>query len=217
MPGNGHVRFGGRPGRKRTSTAGTSPPGPPYPHRAGPVPRRGRRPAAEDRGPGGDEPAVPGLGRDRLPPGGPLRDRRGAPRPLGRPPRPSGRPRGPGLREAFLWSERRTGGQDGPGPLHGNSYQVDAWLAGRCVELVFDPFDLDRSRSASAGKPPGPPSRSPSAGTPTPRPARSRCPARRAPRHRDRLPRRPRRQHDRRPKEQVNYRSLIDGDRRPQG
>ena len=29
MPGNGHVRFGGRPGRKRTSTAGTSPPGPP--------------------------------------------------------------------------------------------------------------------------------------------------------------------------------------------
>jgi hypothetical protein len=30
MPGNGHVRFGGRPGRKRTSTAGTSPPGPPY-------------------------------------------------------------------------------------------------------------------------------------------------------------------------------------------
>ena len=75
------------------------------------------------------------------------------------------------LREAFLWSERRKAAKTALVSLHGNYYQVDAWLAGRYVELVFDPFDLTVSRSGPAGSPPGPPSRSPSAGTATPRPA----------------------------------------------
>ena len=75
------------------------------------------------------------------------------------------------LREAFLWSERRKATKTALVSLHGNSYQVDAWLAGQYVELVFDPFDLGRVEVRPAGSPPGPPSRSPSAGTATPRPA----------------------------------------------
>src|SRR5204862_466695 len=39
--------------------------------------------------------------------------------------------------------------------LHGNVYQVDAWLAGRMVELLFSPFDLDRIEVRLAGKPAG--------------------------------------------------------------
>jgi putative transposase len=46
------------------------------------------------------------------------------------------------LREAFLWSEWRTVTKTATVGLHGNSYEVDAALAGRKVELVFDPFDL---------------------------------------------------------------------------
>ena len=50
---------------------------------------------------------------------------------------------GPGqLHEAFLWSERRTVRKTAAVSLHGNTYQVDPSLAGRMVELVFDPFDL---------------------------------------------------------------------------
>ncbi len=59
------------------------------------------------------------------------------------------------LREAFLWSERRRATKTALVSLHGNSYQVDAWLAGRYVELVFDPFDLDRIEVRLAGKPAG--------------------------------------------------------------
>jgi len=59
------------------------------------------------------------------------------------------------LREAFLWSERRKAGKTALVSLHGNSYQVDAWLAGRTVELVFDPFDLGRVEVRLAGKPAG--------------------------------------------------------------
>ena len=59
------------------------------------------------------------------------------------------------LREAFLWSERRRASKTALVSLHGNSYQVDAWLAGRTVELVFDPFDLDRVEVRLAGKPAG--------------------------------------------------------------
>jgi putative transposase len=59
------------------------------------------------------------------------------------------------LREAFLWSERRKASKTALVSLHGNSYQVDAWLAGRTVELVFDPFDLDRLEVRLAGKPAG--------------------------------------------------------------
>jgi putative transposase len=46
------------------------------------------------------------------------------------------------LREAFLWSERRMVTKTATVSLHGNTYQVDAALVGRRVELVFDPFDL---------------------------------------------------------------------------
>ncbi|HET8962227.1 Mu transposase C-terminal domain-containing protein [Nocardioides sp.] len=46
------------------------------------------------------------------------------------------------LREAFLWSEWRTVTKTATVGLHGNTYQVDAALVGRKVELVFDPFDL---------------------------------------------------------------------------
>ena len=46
------------------------------------------------------------------------------------------------LREAFLWSEWRTVTKTATVGLHGNTYEVDAALVGRKVELVFDPFDL---------------------------------------------------------------------------
>ena len=39
--------------------------------------------------------------------------------------------------------------------MHGNVYQVNAWLAGRMVELLFSPFDLDRIEVRVAGKPAG--------------------------------------------------------------
>jgi putative transposase len=49
------------------------------------------------------------------------------------------------LREAFLWSEWRTVTTVG---LHGNSYEVDAVLVGRKVELVFDPLrEISRNGS----------------------------------------------------------------------
>ena len=44
------------------------------------------------------------------------------------------------LREAFLWSERRTVKKTATVSLHGNLYQVDASLVRCVVELVFDPL-----------------------------------------------------------------------------
>ncbi|WP_447924734.1 DDE-type integrase/transposase/recombinase [Georgenia muralis] len=46
------------------------------------------------------------------------------------------------LREAFLWSEHRLVAKTATVSLHSNTYEVDAALIGRRVELVFDPFDL---------------------------------------------------------------------------
>jgi putative transposase len=46
------------------------------------------------------------------------------------------------LREAFRWSERRTVSRTGTFEMHGNTYEVDAGLAGRRVELIFDPLEL---------------------------------------------------------------------------
>ena len=46
------------------------------------------------------------------------------------------------LREAFLWSATRRVTKTATVSLHGNTYEVDAALIGRHVELVFDPFDL---------------------------------------------------------------------------
>ena len=44
------------------------------------------------------------------------------------------------LHEAFLWGERRTVRKTATVSLHGNTYQVDPSLAGRKVELIFDPL-----------------------------------------------------------------------------
>ena len=57
---------------------------------------------------------------------------------------PLPRPSPAQLREAFRWSQLRTVTKTATVSLHGNTYQVDASLTGRQVELVFDPFDLDR-------------------------------------------------------------------------
>ena len=46
------------------------------------------------------------------------------------------------LREAFLWSEKRTVSKTGTSGCAGNDYEVDAELARQRVELVFDPLDL---------------------------------------------------------------------------
>lgn len=60
------------------------------------------------------------------------------------------------LREAFLWSERRTVTKTATVSLHGNTYEVDPILARKGVELVFDPFDLTdiqvRHHGLAAGK-----------------------------------------------------------------
>jgi len=47
------------------------------------------------------------------------------------------------LTEAFLWSELRTVTKTATVSLHGNTYQVEAALTGRKVELVFSPFNLE--------------------------------------------------------------------------
>ena len=46
------------------------------------------------------------------------------------------------LHEAFLWSALRTVSKTAQVSLYGNSFEVDAALVGRRVELVFNPFDL---------------------------------------------------------------------------
>lgn len=46
------------------------------------------------------------------------------------------------LQTAFLWRETRKVRKDATISLQGNTYRVDAHLAGRTLELRFDPFDL---------------------------------------------------------------------------
>lgn len=46
------------------------------------------------------------------------------------------------LREAFRWAERRTVSRTGTVEMHGNTYEVDPELAGRRVQLIFDPVEL---------------------------------------------------------------------------
>ena len=48
------------------------------------------------------------------------------------------------VREAFLFSETRTVTKTATVSLFGNHYEVDQALIGRRVELVFDPFDLEK-------------------------------------------------------------------------
>ena len=59
------------------------------------------------------------------------------------------------LREAFLWSQRRTVTKTATVGLLGNQYEVDAALVGRRCELVFDPFDLERIEVRYEGRPLG--------------------------------------------------------------
>ncbi len=59
------------------------------------------------------------------------------------------------LAEAFLWEERRMVTKTATVSLHGNLYQVEPTLAGRKVELVFDPFDLTTIEVRHHGTPMG--------------------------------------------------------------
>jgi putative transposase len=59
------------------------------------------------------------------------------------------------LHEAFLWAERRLVTKTATVSLHGNTYEVDAALVGRRVELVFDPFDLTDIEVRFGGRPMG--------------------------------------------------------------
>ena len=59
------------------------------------------------------------------------------------------------LHEAFLWSARRTVTKTATISLSGNSYEVDAALVGRRVEVVFDPFDLTQLQVRYQGRPMG--------------------------------------------------------------
>ena len=48
------------------------------------------------------------------------------------------------LKEAFSWSVVRQVRKTATVSVEGNVYSVDPFLAGRKVELVFDPFDMTR-------------------------------------------------------------------------
>lgn len=65
--------------------------------------------------------------------------------------RTAGMPTAADLTEAFLWSEYRTVTKTATVSLHGNTYQVEAALAGRKVELVFSPFNLEKLQVRYAG------------------------------------------------------------------
>jgi sulfatase modifying factor 1 len=59
------------------------------------------------------------------------------------------------LREAFLWAQDRLVRKTATVSLFGNAYEVDPFLVGRRVELVFDPFDLTHIEVRHNGKPVG--------------------------------------------------------------
>lgn len=59
------------------------------------------------------------------------------------------------IREAFLWSEQRRASRQATVSLHGNRYELDPALERRRVELVFDPFDLQRVQVRFQGRPMG--------------------------------------------------------------
>jgi putative transposase len=56
------------------------------------------------------------------------------------------------LREAFLWRAERTVTTTATVSLLGNTYEVDARLARRRVELLYDPFDLERIEVRMQGR-----------------------------------------------------------------
>jgi putative transposase len=76
--------------------------------------------------------------------------------PGGRPGAPFAVPSPAQLREAFLWSEQRiVSAKTATVKLFGGVYETDPALAGRRVELVFDPFDLATVEVRWNGKPCG--------------------------------------------------------------
>ena len=60
------------------------------------------------------------------------------------------------LTEAFMWSQLRTVTKTATVSLHGNTYQVEPALAGRKVELVFSPFNLEQIEVRHRGRSYGP-------------------------------------------------------------
>ena len=83
----------------------------------------------------------------RLPPPGALRDRADTSGPVGRrlaaPRARPGHARGAGVDRGVPVVAQRTVTKTATVSLHGNTYQVEAALAGRKVELVFSPFNLE--------------------------------------------------------------------------
>ena len=65
---------------------------------------------------------------------------------------PAGPPDATLLREAFSWSAVRLVRKTATVSLEGNEYSVDPFLAGRKVELVFDPFDMTQLTVYWAGR-----------------------------------------------------------------
>lgn len=59
------------------------------------------------------------------------------------------------LHEAFPWSAWRKVTKTATVSFEGNTYEVDPALAGRKVELVYDPFDLERIEVRHQGMPMG--------------------------------------------------------------
>lgn len=59
------------------------------------------------------------------------------------------------LRRAFLWREQRKVTATATVSLQANTYEVDAALAGRVVDLLFCPFDLAVINVEYQGKPMG--------------------------------------------------------------
>lgn len=53
--------------------------------------------------------------------------------------------------EAFRWSAHRTVTKSATVSLQSNTYQVDPLLAGKRVELIYDPFDLTGPIAVTAG------------------------------------------------------------------
>ena len=114
------------------------------------------------------------MGTRRLPRPGALRDR-GNPRARWEAAAPLPPPDPAVLKEAFSWSAsavRKTATVS----VEGNAYSVDPFLAGRKVELVFDPFDMTRMDVYWQGRKAGTAVPQVIAGTPTPRPRRTRTP-----------------------------------------
>jgi len=59
------------------------------------------------------------------------------------------------LVEAFKWSHQRTVTKTATISLHANTYQVDASLIGRKIEVIFDPMDLTKLEVRYQGRPMG--------------------------------------------------------------